>query len=137
MELGGIRSPICPNTSSFELQNPKKLRRKTKGRKEIEAVGGSRRRVAVRPRQHSRATPATGRGGNHGLPVVVCGPTVPPFLERCVLMLLFGLRVLPCIFLLGLSGPLLQSSLIHFASTSSFNPITWLHMCKSKIKNPE
>jgi len=62
---------------------------------------------------------------------------VLPFSQCCILVLLFGLQVFPWIFRLGFNGPLLQPSLIHSASTSSFFPITWLDICKSKIKNPE
>jgi len=87
--------------------------------------------------QHGRATPTMSRGENQGQPMVVSGPAVPPFLERCVLVLLFGPRVLPWIFRLGLNWPLLQPSLTHLASTSSFSPITLLDICKSGIKNLE
>jgi len=45
--------------------------------------------------------------------------------------------LLPWIVRLGLNEPLLQPSLIHLASTSSFSPISWLDICKSEIKNPE
>ena len=58
--------------------------------KEIKAAGGSRGCTAVRSTQHGHATPATGRGENHEQPVVICGPVVPLFPERRVLVLLFG-----------------------------------------------
>ena len=88
MEWGGIRFPICPDTSSFKWQKPEKSRRKQKGTKEIEAAGGSRGH-----RQHGHATPTTGCGENHRQPVVVSGAAIPSVPERCVLVLLFGLRV--------------------------------------------
>jgi len=137
MEWGGIRSQYVQIHNLLNGKNRHNRAGKRKGTKETEAAGGSKGRMTVRPRQHGRATPTTGRGENYGQLVVVSGPAIPPFSERCVLELLFGPWVLPWIFPLGLNGPLLQPSLIHLSLTSSFSPITWLDICKSDIKNPE
>ena len=81
--IGWNESPKYPDTLSFKGQTPKNWAGKRKGAKETEEPGSEKGCTAVHPT-------TTVHVHHHGQTMVVSGSAVPPFPERCILVLLFG-----------------------------------------------